>query len=168
MSTLVGLFYAKDNLKITVSNYIWYKDIFSQLFKTGNFLIISNRPSWPTVLESRWWSLKCASCILCREVKLLQRDVLGMTLNCIWRGGSNSKVLRSMRHPFIAITVGSTVKCLLRSHRWIKLICLKIIRIWSDRLPKNTSEETNTQKCKYERNSLTSRHKITLDGLACC
>ena len=53
--------------------------------------------------------LEYTKCVLCRGVispphTLKKRDVLGMTLNCIWWWGSRSWDLQSVEFLFIAIT----------------------------------------------------------------
>ena len=52
-----------------------------------------------------------------------------MIRNYIWQWGSTSEDLSSVDYLLTAIILRPT---LLGSYQWVKLICLRIIRIWLD------------------------------------
>ena len=65
--------------------------------------------------------------------------------------------------PFCQCRVGVCARVL-----WVKTVSFKILYIWLDRVQKKkTIKKQLHKKYKYERDFLTSRHKITLDPLPC-
>ena len=104
----------------------------------------------------------------------LINPVLGMTLNFIWWWGYSSDNLVSVEYPIIAITLRSTqtqsVAALYRPIYWQKWSVWKLI-VFDGTVCKKKSFKTQLHRIIWtynEYDSLSSRHKITLDELTCC